>query len=225
MPRFAGRSLRRPAAYGVVNGAAVILVAGGRSEPRSRKNRVLGATGGTGQQVVSQALQQGHDVTVLVRTRQRFTITNNRLPVLSGNVTDDNQALADAVRDQDAVISTLGVGRSFKSGRLITQSMPRIVRAMEHQGIRRLIFTSAFGVGDTRSDVPLIPRIFMRLLLRTSTATKNLARLRSVPAALTGRLCTLSGWSMPRPANTAQANASRSADSHGLPVPTWPTFS
>jgi len=137
------------------------------SEPRSpKKILVLGATGGTGQQVVSQALQQGHDVTVLVRTRQRLTITDDRLRVLTGSVTDDSQALAEAVRDQTAVISVLGVGRSFKSGGLIAQSMPRIVRAMEDQGIRRLIFTSAFGVGDTRRDVPLGPRIFMRLLLR-----------------------------------------------------------
>jgi putative NADH-flavin reductase len=86
--------------------------------------------------------------------------------VLAGSATDDSQALADAVRAQDAVISTLGVGRSFKSEGLITLSMPRIVRAMEGHGVRRLIFTSAFGVGDTRRDVPLVPRIFIRVLLQ-----------------------------------------------------------
>ena len=86
------------------------------SEPRSpKKILVLGATGGTGQQVVSQALQRGHDVTVLVRTRQRLTITDDRLRVVAGSVTDDSQALAVAVRDQAAVISTLGAGRSFKA--------------------------------------------------------------------------------------------------------------
>ena len=119
-------------------------------------------------------MQQGHDVTVLVRTRQRLTTTHDRLRVLAGSVTDDSQALARAVRDQDAVISTLGVGRSFKSGGLITQSMPRIVRAMEDQGIRRLIFTSAFGVGNTRRDVPLVPRIFIRLLLQDIYRDKEL---------------------------------------------------
>jgi putative NADH-flavin reductase len=111
-------------------------------------------------------LQQGHDVTGLVRTPQRLTITHDRLRVLTGSVTDDSQALASAVRDQDVVICTLGVGRSFKSGGLITRCMPRIVRAMEDHGIRRLIFTSAFGVGETRRDVPLVPRIFIRLLLQ-----------------------------------------------------------
>ena len=152
-----------------------MFVTGGRSEPPSpRKILVLGATGGTGQQVISRALQQGHQVTALVRNPQRLTVRDDRLRVLDGSVTDDSQALADAVRDQAAVISTLGAGRSFKSGGLISQSMGRTVRAMEDHGVRRLIFTSAFGVGDTRRDVPLGPRIFMRLLLRDIYRDKEL---------------------------------------------------
>lgn len=152
-----------------------MFVTGGRKEPPSpRRILVLGATGGTGQQVISRALQQGHQVTALVRNPQRLTVTDDRLRVLAGSVTDDSQALADAVRDQAAVISTLGAGRSFKSGGLISQSMGRTVRAMEDHGVRRLIFTSAFGVGETRRDVPLGPRIFMRLLLRDIYRDKEL---------------------------------------------------
>ena len=152
-----------------------MFVTGGRSEPPSpRKILVLGATGGTGQQVISRALQQGHQVTALVRNPQRLTVRDDRLRVLAGSVTDDSQALADAVRDQAAVISTLGAGRSFKSGGLISQSMGRTVRAMEDHGVRRLIFTSAFGVGDTRRDVPLGPRIFVRLLLQDIYRDKEL---------------------------------------------------
>ena len=103
-------------------------------------------------------MQQGHDVTVFVRSPQRLTVTHDGLRVLTGSVTDDGQALAAAVRAQDVVISTLGVGRSFKSEGLITRSIPKIVAAMESQQIRRLIFTSAYGVGATRNDVPLLPR-------------------------------------------------------------------
>jgi putative NADH-flavin reductase len=43
---------------------------------------------------------------------------------------------------------------------------------MESQGVRRLIFTSAYGVGATQADVPLVPRILMRLLLRDLYADK-----------------------------------------------------
>jgi putative NADH-flavin reductase/nitrate/TMAO reductase-like tetraheme cytochrome c subunit len=146
--------------------AAMNPAAGGRSHPASpRRILVLGATGGTGQHVLAQALQQGHEVTALVRHPERLTLTHDRLRVIAGSVTDDSPVLADAVRGQAAVISTLGAGRSFSSGGLISQSVPRIVRVMEQQGVRRLVFTSAFGVGDTRRDVPLVPRIFIRVLL------------------------------------------------------------
>jgi hypothetical protein len=37
---------------------------------------------------------------------------------------------------------------------------------MKDEGVRRLVFTSAFGVGETLRDVPLIPRLFIRTLLR-----------------------------------------------------------
>jgi putative NADH-flavin reductase len=73
--------------------------------------------------------------------------------------------LAEAMRGQEAVIGALGVGNSLKSSNLIARSMPAIISAMESQGVRRLVFVSAFGVGDTRRDVPLLPRILQRLLL------------------------------------------------------------
>jgi putative NADH-flavin reductase len=134
---------------------------------------VLGATGGTGQQVVSQALQQRHDVTVLVRHPERLRLESDRLRVLVGSVTDDSHALDAAARDQDVVISALGVGNSLKSGGLIARSIPAIVRAMQTAGVGRLIFTSAFGVGETYRDVPLVPRMAIRTLLRDLYADKQ----------------------------------------------------
>ena len=135
---------------------------------------VLGASGGTGRQVVTQGLQQGHTVTALVRhPPERLGITHDRLRVITGSVTDDDQALADAVADQEAVISALGAGTSLKSGGLIAASVPRILAAMETHGVRRLLFTSAYGVGDTRVDLPLVPRILIGLLLRDIYADKT----------------------------------------------------
>jgi putative NADH-flavin reductase len=88
------------------------------------------------------------------------------LRVHTGSMTGDEAPLAAAMSGQDAVISALGVGKSFTSGGIIGQAVPRVLRAMEAAGVRRLVFTSAFGVGETRRDVPLIPRIFMSTLLR-----------------------------------------------------------
>ena len=133
---------------------------------------VLGATGATGQQIVTQALEQAHEVTAFVRNPDRLTISKDRLRVITGSVTEAGGALAEAVRGQDAVISALGVGNSLKSFNLISRSMPTIVAAMESQGVRRLIFVSAFGVGDTRRVVPLLPRVLQRLLLADVFADK-----------------------------------------------------
>ena len=133
---------------------------------------ILGATGGTGRQLVSQALDRGHDVTVLVRTQDRLGVDHGPARVLIARLPDDAEALRAAMRDQDAVISALGVGQSLKSGGLITSSVPVILQSMESTRVRRIVFTSAFGVGETIRDVPLVPRILIRLVLKDVYADK-----------------------------------------------------
>jgi len=90
-----------------------------------------------------------------------------------GDVIQDPATLNDAVRGQDAVISSLGVGQSFNPAGLIARAAPRIVDAMQRAGVRRLVFTSAFGVGPTWPDTPLLPRLFIRTLLRRVYADKT----------------------------------------------------
>jgi putative NADH-flavin reductase len=133
---------------------------------------VLGATGGTGQEVVSQALEQGHLITAFVRDPSRLKFSADRLRVLTGTVTGDVAPLATAVRGQDVVISALGRGTSLKSEGLMAQGMPAIVRAMESEGVRRLIFTSAYGVGVTWRDVPPLAKIVIKVFLRNLYADK-----------------------------------------------------
>lgn len=134
---------------------------------------ILGASGGTGRQVVAQALDLGHEVTAFVRRADRLPVTHERLRVITGQLPQDVTALDAAVRGQDAVISALGVGQSLKSGGLIERSMPVLVAALERAGVRRLIITSAYGVGTTFQDVPLLPRALIRVLLRDLYADKH----------------------------------------------------
>jgi putative NADH-flavin reductase len=64
------------------------------------------------------------------------------------------------------VASAIGRGMSFKSEHLIERSVPGILVAMQTQGIKRLVFTSALGVGDTYRDSPIMAKLFFRTLLR-----------------------------------------------------------
>jgi putative NADH-flavin reductase len=134
---------------------------------------VLGATGPTGRHVVSQALDLGHNVTVFVRSRERLEVPPDRVRVVTGSLPDDERALMQAIHGQDVVVSALGIGQSFTPNGLIARSAPLIGRAMESQGVRRLIFTSAFGIGPTWDTTPFLPRLFIRTLLRRVYADKE----------------------------------------------------
>lgn len=136
---------------------------------------IFGATGRTGRQIVAYALQQGRDVTAFVRDPQKLPIRDDRLRVITGDVTADVDAVAGAVSGQDAAISALGRGQSLRSENLISRSMRTLVPAMESQGVRRLIVVSAFGVGDTQRDATLLQRITFRLMLRDLYADKAAA--------------------------------------------------
>jgi uncharacterized protein YbjT (DUF2867 family) len=137
-----------------------------------RRILLLGATGGTGRQVAEQAAAMGLELTVVVRTPDKLPATIRPARVVTGDLCTDSPAVRSAYAGQDAVISTLGRGQSFKSGGLFAQATPLIVDAMRQHGIRRLVFTSAFGIGATWQDTPLFPRLFIRTLLRDVYADK-----------------------------------------------------
>ena len=137
-----------------------------------RRILVLGATGGVGRHVIEQAAGTDLEITALVRTPDKLRASAGRLRVVTGDIRTGSSNIRDAFERQDAVISALGVGQSFKSGGLIRQAARLIVSAMREHGVRRLVFTSAFGVGATWQDTPLVPRLFVKTLLRGVYADK-----------------------------------------------------
>jgi len=139
------------------------------------KIAVFGANGPTGRQVVTQALEAGHDITAFVRDAAAFPLRHDRLRVVTGDTLRDDAQVAEAVRGQDAVVSALGRRASFRSESLIRLSLQSIVSAMERNGVRRLVLVSAFGVGDSKRDAPLVPRLMYRLFLSDIFADKKAA--------------------------------------------------
>jgi putative NADH-flavin reductase len=133
---------------------------------------ILGGTGGTGKQIVAQALATGHEVTVLARDRAKVGPDHPRLRVIVGDLHNGGTVLADAMRGHDAVISAIGRGYSFKSEHLIERTVPVIIGAMKAAGVRRLVFTSAVGVGPSYADSPFMAKLFFRTLLRGIYADK-----------------------------------------------------
>lgn len=181
-----------------------------------RRILILGATGGTGRELVEQALAAGHDVTAFVRVPSK--LPPGRVRAVAGDIVRDSTKLDDAMRGQDVVISALGVGQSFKPAGLITQAAPQIVGAMQRAGVRRLIFTSAFGIGPTWRDTPLLPRVFMRTLLRHVYADKTAGEAVIVQSPL--------DWTIVYPAGlTNGPRTGRVRVAEHLPLRGFPTVS
>lgn len=124
---------------------------------------VLGATGRTGVHFVQKALDQGHQVTALVR-RPDATV-DPRAHIVSGDVTDA-AAIARAARGHDAVISTLGVTSIRQTPSLITDTVRAVIASAKTSGVDRFVIVSAFGVGDSLAKASFLAGLIFRTALR-----------------------------------------------------------
>jgi uncharacterized protein YbjT (DUF2867 family) len=129
------------------------------------KLAVFGATGLTGGLVLAQALEQGHEVTALVRDPSRVSLSHPRLTVLGGSPTapDDVER---CVRGADAVIHCLGIGGKG-DGRpttLVSDSVKVVLAAMMKHGVPRIVCMSNVGAGG--SGMWFANRIVIPLFLR-----------------------------------------------------------
>ena len=108
---------------------------------------VFGASGGTGRQVVAQAVALGHEVTAVVRRVAAMEGSERLRLVVAG--LDEHSALDGALRGQDAVISALGAHENGPV-RVCADGSAAIVAAMHRAGVTRLVAMSAYGTRETR---------------------------------------------------------------------------
>ncbi len=134
---------------------------------------VLGATGGTGRQLVTQALAQGHEVTALARNPAAVTTKHERLRIVRGDVLDPN-SLDAAVDGQQAVVSSLGLKLSTKPTTVLSEGTKNVIRSMEKHGVRRLVCITGVGAGDSKGHGGFFyDKIIFPLLLKNMYADKD----------------------------------------------------
>jgi putative NADH-flavin reductase len=121
---------------------------------------IIGATGGTGRELVRQALEQGHEVTALARDPARFTIAHTRMRVLKGDVLDP-PSLRAAMRGQDAVVSALGHKRWLGPTRILSEGTRNIITAMEAASVRRFVCQTSLGVSTSWGRLGLLYTLFV----------------------------------------------------------------
>jgi putative NADH-flavin reductase len=126
----------------------------GARRPHPSRVLIVGATGGTGRQLVTQALERGYAVTALVRDASRLPVEHAQLTVIQGDVLDERSVEA-AMRGQEAVLSALGHRQYFYPTRILSEGTRNILRAMETHGVPRLVCETSLGIGDTAGRMGL----------------------------------------------------------------------
>jgi putative NADH-flavin reductase len=154
----------------------------------TRRIIVLGATGGTGRQVVEQALRNGHHVTAIVRNPDALKVHHERLEIIRGDVYR-SKSFEHALYGKDVVISCLGIQKQ-KATTLYSEGISNIMTAMQAAGVDRLICISAIAVNVPLNGSLLMRFITKNILQRIFTHTYNDMRamesiLRDSPLAWT----------------------------------------
>jgi putative NADH-flavin reductase len=130
---------------------------------------VLGATGGTGLEIVRQATERGHSVTALVRSPERLKQFWDRITVKQGNLLNSRD-LQQVIQGHDAVVSAFGprVPGSKADTTLLQRFAVALTSAMPHTDVRRVVVESvAFLFKDS-----LLPPAYLlgRLLFPRTVA-------------------------------------------------------
>ncbi len=132
---------------------------------------LIGATGGTGREILPRLLAAGHTVTALARRPEAITITHEHLVVLPGGVRAPD--LVDrAVQGQDAVICAFGP-RALGKDDIQEVLMRNLVAAMTQRGVKRLVNLSAWGAQATHKPISLMQVMLQGVLLRNIFADKK----------------------------------------------------
>ncbi|QUQ69629.1 NAD(P)-dependent oxidoreductase [Kutzneria sp. CA-103260] len=133
---------------------------------------LFGATGGTGRQVLDQALAAGHEVTAVVRDPAKLTAPD----VVAADVMDP-KAIAPFIDGRDVVVTAIGARELRQPTSVQTDSTKSIVEAMRRTGVRRLIVVSNSGMvteGDGPLTKALVKPILRRILVHGWTDMRHM---------------------------------------------------
>ena len=121
---------------------------------------LLGATGRLGRQVLAIALERGFTVNCLSRNSERIA----KLPgvrLFEGSTTN-RSAIERAIKGCTYVVSTLNISRKSDfpwsplrtPKQYLSETMTELIPISENNQIERLIICSAWGVADSRKNIP-----------------------------------------------------------------------
>ncbi|HYS55947.1 MAG TPA: SDR family oxidoreductase [Thermoanaerobaculia bacterium] len=126
---------------------------------------ILGATGGTGRELLEQARSRGHQVTAFVRSPQKLGASRDGVTVRRGDPLSVSELRA-VLPGHDAVLTALGAPGPGRTT-ILRDSGRSIVEAMRAGGPRRLLVVSVAALFD---DAGVVATLLRHTLLRNIVA-------------------------------------------------------
>lgn len=132
------------------------------------KIAILGATGRTGQWVLKEGLERGHELVALVRSPEKVMDASPRLHLVKGSPTSIDD-VRKAVKGVDAVLSALNINRSSdlpwakvtSPKDLMSAGIKNAIDAMHEEHVKRIVVISAYGVSETKKNIGALGRLFL----------------------------------------------------------------
>ena len=137
---------------------------------------VLGATGGTGLEIVERVIGRGHSMTALVRSPERLKEFRDRITIKKGELlnTDD---LEQAIQGQDAVLSAFGprIPIAKADANLLHRFAVALTSAMHRAQVRRVVVESVAFLfkGSIFPPVYLLGRLFFPGVVADTSAMES----------------------------------------------------
>ncbi|MDH6680638.1 uncharacterized protein YbjT (DUF2867 family) [Rhodococcus sp. LBL1] len=126
---------------------------------------LLGATGGTGAEVLTQAVAAGHDVTVIARHPEKIARPEgSSVRIVAGDVLEAGN-WRDAAAEHDTVLSCLGSTDRKRPTTVYSEGTLNVLDAMGPSTSRRLLCLSSAGL-DVSPDTPALQKIVTRLVVQ-----------------------------------------------------------
>jgi putative NADH-flavin reductase len=122
---------------------------------------VFGATGGTGKEVIKQALAEGHEVTAFVRNPSKLNGDDPLLTIIQGDALNA-KAVEDALAGQEAVISCLG-SDGLKETTVLSDMTKNILTGMNTHHIERIAYVASAGI---HKEIPGLQGKLAQFILR-----------------------------------------------------------
>lgn len=129
---------------------------------------LLGATGRVGQKILQEALNDGYQVSVLVRSKDNLNAQSDLLTIYEGNALNEADIMR-SMSHSDVVISALNTDKD----NVLSKSMPLIIKAMAYYKLDRIITVGTAGILNSRTEPDIYRFQSSESKRKTTTAAED----------------------------------------------------